>query len=310
MWKGERQMYYSEGDALYLRTAGSLRAEELKRPADAQCDDEEAHYTMRPGWEQPRMDRKTGELRWACWVMADKVEDLSGDPDKPSHNRICAGELCVEDDFPYPTMLYKDHEYTPGEGWKHVATYVDCQDAEGCDVTTWGLDAPLAPAETPIAGAVTKAMLERFHSDRAANSCDTLPAELLEEPTLAALLKTGEHFSSSVGASKGYAGCPLDDAGFAFWVRYWPDETMPSQVVLGPVVLCDAACMRRKVIDLPQSGHLRVQTAETRLVAGPNASGATILLDGKSLAEVKQWQPNQTVLVLPDDVPPPLGLTP
>ena len=309
MWKGQEELFHVEGDALYMLRAGSLRAERVKRPSDPQCDDGGNHPYFNPGggWDELRLDRKTGELRWACWVSAHTVEDLPGG----SRKRVCAGEVCAEDDFPNPDMLYKDYEFRPGSGWEHADTHVDCMEGDGCGRMTWGADAPLAPAtELVEGGGVTMGMIKRLHADRAVAGCEDLPEELQYDPILDSLLRTGEHFSSPHGESKEYAGCPLVGAGFAFWVRYFPDMTMPSQNVVGPVLLCDATCRRKKVVDLPTTGHLIIQSEGTWVVAGPDAEGRMTLLDGVALEQSRRWEPNEKVLVLPSGVVPPLGVRP
>ncbi len=239
--------------------------------------------------------------------MAHTVEELPGGTKK----RVCAGEVCAEDDFPHPDTLYKDYAFQPGSGWKHVDTHVDCMEGDGCGRIMWRDDSPLAPAtELVEGGVVTTGMINELHVGRAVAGCEDLPEELESDPILNSLLQTGEHFSSPYGASKEYEGCPLVGAGFAFWVRYFPDEMMPSQNVVGPVLLCDATCRRKKLVDLPTTGHLTIQSEGTWVVAGPDAEGRMTLLDGAALEESRRWESNEKVLVLPSGVLPPLGVRP
>ena len=310
VWKGETELYFEDSEALFLLRPGSFRAQKVERPVDSQCDDPTRQEAWDDHWEPPRLDRTAGEIRWACWVDADSVTDLPGDG-RSRGVRVCAGDVCAEDTFAFASsILYKDYALSPEGAWKHVDTYVDCIETEGCGYAKFAPEAPLAPPDGPVKGAVSMGMLVRAHDDTTVGGCDSLPEELKEEPTLEALLKTGEYFQGYEESSQEYAGCPLGEAGFAFWVRHWPIMSEPSRIALGPVVLCDAACRRRVTVPISDDHTIKVQAADTRLVVGPAEDGSTVLLDGRQLAEERRWLPNQKVLVLPEGTPTPLGIKP
>jgi hypothetical protein len=310
VWDGKDELYYRDGASFYLLRAGKLSAEEVPRPTDAQCGAED----MR--WLEPRLDRKTGEVSWACWVEADSTVPYTapfrGDPRRGQveMEKHCIGDLCAEGGSGVGVpIVIKDHAYDPDTGWRQAGAHADCEGADGCWTTTDSfLEGPLAPPVRPVNGMVTKSMIEALHAEAATAGCESLPEELARDPSLEVLLGTGAHATDDYGERE-YTGCPVAGAGFMFWTRYWATEDDTSGGAYGPLGLCDASCRRRKVIDLPNNG-IDLQMSGKMAVAGPNAAGSMVLVDVAAQDIVREWRPGQVVLVLPEGTATPLGIVP
>jgi hypothetical protein len=310
MWNGGEDLYYKDGEAVFQLTTGELRAIEVPRPADPECGGEQHH------WLPPRLDRKTGRLHWACWVHP--AETALCRPLRPGErlsseleaHRYRAAEVCDHDEqlaaIGTPIVM-KDHQYARDLGWTLSNVYRDCQETEGCGWTL-GADGELAPPTQPVNGMVSRSMVEAQHHQVAVDGCANLPADLANDPSLAVLLGVQPQ-PDSASESLEYRGCPIDGAGFLFWAVYSPIMDIPFEPS-DPVVMCDATCRRRTVINLSNTQSLTIQMAGRLSVVGPGSDGETILVDVSTQSKVRSWGSHQTVLVLPVGTPTPLGIRP
>ncbi len=321
VWDGGDELYYRDGDALYMLRSGKLQAEVVNRPRDPHCGITSEHYCSGEDehWLEPRLDAGSGEIRWACWGESETFEvlEVGRDSQRSEVFRNCIGSACVDDDSPISSfgtpVTIKDFELSADQAWRHVDTYADCNEAGDCGRISMGIVGPLAAPTAPAGGLYSSKIIRHMMLKQGWEESTPVPTPLQSDPSLLKTLNISANPSSSIDwtshedASE-LEGRGMGESGFAFWAReYYPHS---GSYLRGPVVVCDASCRRRKVVEVASDSVLDLQINAPFVVVHPTESRETALIRVDRLDVTRTWTPEQSVWLLPDGVPAPFGVRP